>query len=235
MSIKKDLLYVNKLALYYYIQKLKKSKQAINYILHRTTKKSIKNFYIGYASNYGLLRFLSRQNINKNVLELSGLAGKNLDNSYYEIFRNRIIIPIINNNKVIGFTGRSIDQQEPKYLNIKKNPLFNKKQLLFGLDHAKKYIYKKNLAILVEGQFDVITMHSHGYKNTVGFLGSAININHINLLKRWCNKVILFLDNDKAGKDAVNKSKKLFLQNNFKIKILYLPLGEDPDSFLMKH
>jgi DNA primase len=229
MIPKEDLLKANKLALKDYCACLKKSTEARKYLYNRITEKTAKALYVGYAPNYskGL-----KNKISNEIGYEAGLLNEK-DGKYYEFFYNRIMFPIINNGTIIGFSGRTLKKDdEIKYLNTKATKLFNKSETLYVLDAAKKTIHEKNFVILVEGQFDVLTLIDHGIKNVVASCGTTFKDTHARLLKRWTNRVLICFDADEAGKKAALKAKKILKQSEIRSKIYELPDGHDAASYV---
>ncbi len=153
---------------------------------------------------------------------------------YFDLFRGRVMFPLVDlRGKVCGFGGRALDGQTPKYLNSTESFIFQKSKLLFGLFQASKHIREKNEAIVVEGYYDVIAMHRAGFENTVAPCGTALSEAHLDLLSRFCDRVIVLFDPDSAGQAATLKSMEMGLKKG---KVLYsaqVPLELDPDEFLI--
>lgn len=150
------------------------------------------------------------------------------------IFNDRIVIPYHDHHgKLIAVAARKIENEKPYWWNEK----FEKGKYLFGLHKTKRSIFYNNLAIIVEGQFDVISLYQHGIKIAVGLCGSSLNQDRINLLSRYCNRVVLALDQDanQAGQEATAKVFEMLKGKNFHIYRWYLSSGEDPDSYVRKH
>ena len=147
------------------------------------------------------------------------------------------MFPIQNlQNKVIAFGGRLIaDQEGPKYLNSPETPIFSKRRELFGLNLAKKHIDREwpNL-ILVEGYMDFLALYQHGFKNAVATLGTALGEDHVRLMRRFVEEVIVVYDGDKAGEAAALRGLEILLEGGMQVKLVSLPKGEDPDDFLNK-
>ncbi len=172
----------------------------------------------------------------------------------YDRFRNRIIFPIRNvRGEVIGFGGRALGDEQPKYLNTPETPLFKKSEVLYGLDLARDAIRTTNRAIVVEGYVDVITAHQYGFRNVVAPLGTALSKAHINQLKRLTDNVYLALDADAAGQKATLRGLETIratgeeegegrmvttaqgivrLENDVTIRVIRLPAGRDPDEVI---
>ncbi len=162
-----------------------------------------------------------------------GLIVSKSGGQFYDRFRNRIIFPIWNvSRNIIGFGGRVIGQGEPKYLNSSESVIYNKGQNLYGLQSAGHHIQKEGGAIIVEGYLDVLTLHQAGIKNTVAALGTALTEHQIQLLKRYTADIITVFDADPAGEKAMARSLEPFLHNGISPRVIVLPKGEDPDSFV---
>ncbi len=171
------------------------------------------------------------------LLKQAALIQQSPKGNYYDTFRGRLMFPILNlQNKVIAFGGRLIaDQEGPKYLNSPETPIFSKRRELFGLHLAKKHIDREwpNL-ILVEGYMDFLALYQHGFKNAVATLGTALGEDHVRLLRRFVEEVIVVYDGDKAGEAAALRGLEILLEGGMQVKLVSLPKGEDPDDFLNK-
>jgi DNA primase len=168
---------------------------------------SIETFGLGYAPNAwdsALTHFTQRGYSEQDLLE-AGLISERESGGYFDRFRNRIMIPIRDENgKISGFGARIVDPNDvPKFLNSPETPIFRKGSLLYGLDRARKPIRVADQAVIVEGYFDVIALHQAGYENVVSPMGTALTENQLRLLKRFTRKSVLALDPDTAGKIAV--------------------------------
>src|SRR5690606_27107116 len=145
-------------------------------------------------------------------------------------FRNRIMFPIFNiRGDVIGFGGRVIDDSMPKYLNSPETKIFNKSNILYGLNFARKNINNRQI-ILVEGYMDVIALHQAGFKNTVASLGTSLTKYHGQLLKKYCDEIIICFDGDTAGIKATMRSVDILNEVGCQFRIMILPDGKDPDD-----
>jgi len=133
---------------------------------------------------------------------------------------------------VIAFGGRILGEGEPKYLNTPESPVFIKGRNLYGLNRTKEDIRRKGYAILVEGYFDLITLWGAGWRNVVATLGTALTKDHIDLIRRYTDEVIVLFDPDLAGKKALARSIELFLSGNVRAKAVVLPDGYDPDLYV---
>jgi len=197
----------------------------------------IKKFRVGYAdaSWTGLLDYLLKRGIKTDTVIKAGLVTKGKDNSYYDLFRNRLVFPIFDvRDRVIGFGARVMDDSLPKYINSPETPVYKKGQHLYGLNFAKAYIKEKNYAIITEGYLDVITCHQYGVANSIASLGTALTVDQIRLLRRYTHNVVMLYDADQAGEMASLRGMDLFLEEGMNVKICTLDKGHDPDSFLRK-
>jgi len=194
---------------------------------------SIKSFSLGYApyeKNF-LVKKVKEEELNKEIFIKAGLISEDGEK---DVFRNRIIFPIMNwNGDIIGFGARTIeDNVMPKYLNTKENLIFNKSRTLYGLYWTKEAIKEKNYAIVVEGYFDVLKLFINDIKNVVAPMGTALTEGHLNILKRYTDKILLVFDSDSAGINASIRNLENILKNNFEVKLCPLPTGFDPDKFI---
>jgi len=198
---------------------------------------SIKNFCLGYAPNSwdALLKTCKERNIPTELLEKAGLIiPKKEGNGYYDRFRNRLMFPILDARKqVVGFGGRSLDDSLPKYLNSPETVLFNKSNVLYGIDIAKNVLLKQHRVILMEGYTDVIMAHQHGIDWSVAVMGTSISKQHLRQLRQYCSQVILLLDSDIAGQKSSDRNLDIFIEEEFDVKIAQLPKDFDPCDFLV--
>jgi len=208
------------------------------YIAKRGLDESIiKKFRIGYADSSwkALLDYLTVRGIKQDTILKAGLIIKGKENSYYDLFRNRIIFPIFDvRNRIIGFGARVMDDSMPKYINSPETAVYKKGQHLYGLNFAKADIKERNFAIITEGYLDVITCHQYGVNNAIASLGTALTTEQIRLLKRYTHNVVMLYDADKAGEMASLRGLDLLLEEDINVKIATLEKDHDPDSFLRK-
>ncbi|QJC36526.1 DNA primase [Enterobacteriaceae endosymbiont of Donacia simplex] len=215
-------------------------KKAYKYLLNRGFNLYIiKYFSIGFSPLYWTNKILNNTKTIKILHEkLDILKINKKNNNFYDIFYNRVIFPIKNiKGFIVGFGGRVLRNQNPKYLNSSENYIFHKSNELYGLYETKKEnnIIKKIL--IVEGYIDVITLFQFNIKYAVAVLGTSITHNHIKKLFNITNKIIYCYDGDKSGIEAQWKSLKIslpYLVNNKEIKFMILPNKEDPDSLIRK-
>ena len=233
---------INKQAMNFFCYTLIKSsagKKAILYLNERGIKKeTIDGFNLGYAPRDwdSLVRFFSKQGISLRLVEKSGLIISRKDKSgYYDRFRGRIIFPIFNTiNQVIGFGGRVMDDSLPKYLNSPETPVYNKKRSLYGLNRAKGKCRENNTVYVVEGYFDLLSLHQNGIENSVAILGTALSSEHTSLLRGYSSRIVLVYDSDEAGIKAALKSIGRFVKEEVDARVIILPSGYDPDSYLFE-
>ena len=226
--------YYNKILLTY-----KEAGAAREYLLGRgLSTEVIERFNVGYSINSwnNVYEYLRNKGFKDEVLVKTGLViPKNSGAGFYDRFRGRIMFPIHDTQgRVVGFGGRVLDDSTPKYLNSPETPLFNKGALLYGLNIAKDGVRESGYAIIVEGYMDVIAVCQSGIPNVVGTLGTALTVNHLRVLNRFCKEVILTFDPDIAGRNAALRTVDIFIESGIRGKVLILPEGEDPDIFIRK-
>ncbi|MEN9604990.1 MAG: primase, primase protein [Candidatus Parcubacteria bacterium] len=154
----------------------------------------------------------------------------------YDFFRGRITFPIFDvTGKPVAISARIIDKGEPKYLNSPDTPIFNKSQVLYGLHKAKEGMRKWKFALLVEGQMDLLLCHQEGFDQTVATSGTALTDEHLRLLKRYTNNLMLVYDADQAGMKATIKAWSLALKHGLEVKVALLPKNEDPASLILEN
>jgi len=216
-------------------------KSALQYLHNRGfTDDVIKDFSIGFASaNWdNLLKNVNRKVYNDKLLEASGLFISRKNNSgYFDRFRNRVMFPIKNiSGRTIAFGGRALDPDDnAKYMNSPETKIYSKSDILFGFDIAKDFIRKREFAIVVEGYTDFLRIYTAGFENVVAGSGTALTDGHSRVLKRFTKKVMLCYDGDEAGQKAAVRAGFIFLKAGFDVRIINLPVGEDPDSFIVKN
>ncbi len=240
-QLKKIYYEINHLAVLYYQYLLWKhpiGKPAMKYLKEKRklTDKTIKDFMIGYAPNTwdALYKTLTKKGYKPEDIATAGLISPGRkDNGYYDKFRGRIIFPFIDiNGKIIGLTGRTIINKEPKYLNTQETPIFHKNSFVFCLDKAKVAI-KKEGVIFVEGQMDAIAAHQFGFTNVVASGGTSLTTNQLKIIKRYTQDLLLCFDSDTAGSSAMQRGIELAEKENFNIKVIMIPTPyKDLDELL---
>jgi DNA primase len=194
-------------------------------------------FRVGYAPSNGLASFLASQKIPASDLERLGLVGVN-ERGRYDFFRDRVMLPVIDRQKrVIGFGGRVLDPEikDRKYVNSPDSPLFHKKEQLYGLHAAMDGIRKRDVAILVEGNFDVMSLHEAGIEEAVAPMGTALTAEQIGILGRLAKTVVVVFDGDAAGQRAASKIIPMFVEADVDGRLARMPTGIDPDDFVRQN
>ena len=224
----------------YYEQNLKDSNKAIKYLKSRGIDgKTAKHYALGFSKDSWddiTNKFGATQDDKKKLLACGLLIEKD-DGGFYDRFRNRLMFPIKNNKgEIVGFGGRIIDDEEPKYLNSPETSLFKKGELLYGLYESKKSIADQRKAIIVEGYTDVIGLYQNKIGNSLATLGTATTEIHINKIFRISDQIIFCFDGDNAGKKAAKKAMELCLplvRKNKEARFLILE-DDDPDDFIRR-
>ncbi|MFA7421638.1 MAG: DNA primase [Melioribacteraceae bacterium] len=234
---------INVLAARFFSEHLSKSSDAEiarTYLKQRGIKpQTQRSFGIGFAP-FGWDNFLNHAKENKvdlaNAKHL-GLIDTNERGEYYDKFRARVIFPIFSpNGRVIAFGGRILEKNDniAKYLNSPESQIYSKRKSLYGLFHSKDEIRKLDRAILVEGYMDLVSLYQAGVKNVVASSGTSLTDEQIQLLSRFTKNIFVLFDADSAGQKAALRSIELLLKQDFEVKVIELPKGEDPDSYINK-
>ena len=227
-----------------------------NYLKNRgISKQSAIDFDLGYnPPGNKLSDYINNKGYSLDSLSKYGLVSKSKGESFYDFFSDRLIFPIKDQKKeILGFGGRILNDQVPKYINTKKNLAFDKGAVLYGIDQSVEYIRDNDECVLVEGYTDVIIAHQYGYKNVVASMGTAITTQQASKIADISNNAIIALDADQAGTEAtlnaLDKSWGIFassnkdhptgitnksVRKNFILKVVELPDETDPDSFIRK-
>ncbi len=243
LHLKENLFRLNKIVMGTYFDELKNSKTgeiARQYLKDRgILDDTIELFRLGFSpDNWDtIVKVLKERKISKNIAVQSGLIlERKQNNGYYDRFRNRIMFPIFDiNMQVAGFGGRVMDDSMPKYMNSPETPIYNKSRILYGLHMSKQFCRQQGLVYIVEGYFDFLSLYQHGIKNTVASLGTALTADHVRILKGYAPRMVLVFDSDTAGINAAKRSIKIFMNEGVDTRILVLPQGNDPDSYVVKH
>jgi DNA primase len=253
---KESLLDINRRAMDFFHQNLlngSRGRKARSYFDKRgITNNTIERFKLGYAPDGWdhLLNFFLNKRISPSILEKSGLIlPKKNRSGYYDRFRNRIIFPIFDaNNQVVGFGGRVLDDALPKYLNSPETPVYNKGRSLYGIQRAREKCKAAGTVFIVEGYLDLLALHQHGIENSVATLGTALTHDHVRLLTRCADRMILVYDSDEAGmrsarrcigtfwKEHVDfRRQDVFSEESADTHVMVLPAGHDPDSYVFEY
>ena len=237
-----DQLYeIHELACIYFENNLKdkSGKKAKNYLTDRNFDDNIiDKFRIGFAPDKwdNLLKEL-KDKFDDNLLKKSGLFSESKKGPLIDRFRNRIMFPFFSlSGKIIGFSGRSLSEEEDvKYLNSPETLLFEKSKIFYGSYQTLPNIRKQNFAILVEGQTDFLRLVEQGFDNVLATSGTAFSSKHAIALKKYTNRVILCYDSDNAGINAAIRTSYVLLQSGIETRVLHLGNGDDPDDFFKEN
>lgn len=228
----------HELAAKYYQQSLIKNQPALDYVTKKRhfNKHTITDFKVGYAPRQGtaLRDFLRKKGFNDEELIKAGLVAKRRGD-IVDMFYARVLVALTDvQGRVIGFTGRVIDDGMPKYLNTAQTILYDKSRHIFGFDQAKKAIREKDQAIFVEGNFDVLASHQVNVKHVVASAGTALTYAQLKQISRLTNNVVFAFDQDKAGLNATMRAIPIAQQANVNISIITIEGGKDPDELIQK-
>lgn len=218
--------------------KMSINSEARKYLQNRNINDNIIIRYgLGFAQNSfnSLFNYLREKKYKIDDIEQAKVINKSKKGSYYDVFRNRIIFPIIDlQGNVIGFGGRVLDESKPKYLNSSDTLVFKKSNNLFSMNFAKNN--KDDFLILVEGYMDAISLYQAGFQNVVATLGTALTREQARLISRYAKKeVIIAYDSDKAGKSATSRAFSFLREVGIKVKVLSLDETKDPDEYIKKY
>ncbi|MEK7616136.1 MAG: DNA primase [Patescibacteria group bacterium] len=239
-SAKNKLYEISDLATKFFGKQLHEStmgKKALEYLKNRgLTDESIEKFKLGYAPESwdGLGNFLARDYDIKHIAE-AGLLVKKEQGGYFDRFRSRIMFPIFDmNNQVVGFTGRVFGEGEPKYMNVPQTAIYDKSRILYGMNFAKLDMRRKNKALIVEGNMDVIMSHQAGATHAVASSGTAMTSGHLQIIKRYTDNLDLCFDADSAGSMATERGVDLALARGFNVGIVTTS-EKDPADYIQKY
>ena len=211
-------------------------RRAIAYLRGRgLSDKTIKRFGLGYAPNTfdSLKNHLKGKGYSFEEMAAAAVVGKGKNGGYYDMFRDRVMFPIIDlRGSVIGFGGRVLEGDGPKYLNSPDTLVFKKTRNLFAMNIAKNT--KEGSLILAEGYMDVISIHQAGFDNAVASLGTSLTAEQARLISQYVNQVIIAYDADGAGQKATRRAISLFEETGVKIRVLSIPDAKDPDEYIKK-
>jgi len=237
-KLKETLFEINHLAseFYHYIlTKHRLGEKALLYLRNRgITDKSIRTFSLGYSPNNweGVYRFLKKKQYDDAMLEKAGLVLSG-NRGMYDRFRGRLMFTLKDHKgNTVGFSGRVLDptMKEAKYINTSETPVYSKSNVLYGLDVTHDAIVKAGVAILMEGEIDLISSFQVGISNVVAIKGSALTEGHVHLLKRYTERVIFALDADMAGDKAARRGIDVAEGVGLDMRVAIMPVGKDPDE-----
>lgn len=209
------------------------------------TTDTINTFQLGYSQDSfdAFYNQAAKDGYNPDILLKAGLI-KEKNDKYYDFFRDRVMFPIFNvSGKVVAFGGRMLKSAKsdnpsvynPKYINTAETDVYHKSQVLYGISHAKADIRKQDVCYLVEGYTDVISLYQAGIKNVVASSGTALTKEQVQLVKRFTQNMVILYDGDAAGIKAALRGLDIVLEQGLNVKLVLLPDGEDPDSFVKKN
>ncbi len=214
-------------------------KPARDYLEGRGVKaEAAKTFALGFAPAAwdSLFKHLIARGAAPELIERAGLTlpRENKD-GYYDRFRNRLMFPVCDSRgRVVAFSGRALDNSEPKYLNSPDTPVYRKGDTVFGLNLAKDQIKKEKFAVLVEGNLDTVTVHQGGTRNVAAPLGTALTAAQCKLLARSADTIVLAFDADAAGEAAAERSAEIIRSQGMKVKVVSFTGAKDPDELIRK-
>ena len=240
-SVDKEPLYkINELAAEFYARTLKETANpGYKYMQERgILVDTLNTFKIGYADEgwSSLYDYLKSQGVSESKMLELGLVSKSEKGQIHDKFRNRVMFPIFNvNGRVIGFSGRSVGNEMPKYMNSNESAVFKKKDNLYGLNITKSAVREKDYIILVEGNVDVMSLYQSGITNVSASLGTALTEQQANKIRRYTKNVVIAYDSDKAGQEATTRAIGILSKAECKIKVLTIPDSKDPDEFIKKN
>lgn len=241
ITLKEGIYHALRFAGVYYYRMLAESDEgdvARRYLQERKYEwRTIKKYGLGYAPEKGesLYRAALDAGIREKYLVEAGLIRERRSgNGFYDVFRGRLMFPIFNpSGKVIAFAGRIMDgSKQAKYINSSQTPVYNKSEVIYAINFAKQEIRRNKEAILVEGYTDVITLHQAGVKQAVATSGTALTEGQMKIIHRYGEKLVMVYDSDTAGFNAMKRGINLALKEGLTPRLLGLPEGEDPDSFV---
>ena len=240
-QIKEGIYHALKFAGVYYYRNLienPEAKKALNYLEKRGYPPEVfKKFGLGFAPSGGEELYKAAKNAgvdDQYLVEADLVKPSQRGEGYYDTFRGRLMFPIFSpTGKVIAFAGRVLgDEKTAKYINSSQTQVYNKSEVVYGVNFAKNEIRKYKEVILVEGYTDVITLNQHGIGNVVASSGTALTPGQMRILHRYGERIVMIYDADNAGQAAMKRGIDIALAEGMEVQLLELPEGEDPDSFV---
>jgi len=240
--LRENLFRANQLAADFYREQLfaPAGKRALSYLRGRGfSDETIEAFGLGYAPDSwdAVLILGQKQGLTPELLEQAGLVIRREGGGYYDRFRDRVVFPLYNlSGRVIGFGARRLqeDDESPKYINSPETPIYKKGTNLYGLYQAREAVREQDLAVVVEGYTDLISLYQNGLRNVVATLGTALTPEQARLIRRYTRNVVLFYDSDSPGFKAALRGAEIMVSEDIDVKIAAVPTGEDPDSYVRK-
>lgn len=230
---------------HHFLLEMSQAKPAREYLEKRgLSLEMIKDWQIGFVSDQWdlLTQYLLKKGFNIDDIVAAGLSlKKERGSGYFDRFRGRIMFPLFDvHGNVVGFTGRVLVETESsggKYVNTPQTEIYDKSRVLYGLNKAKQEIKNKDLAVLVEGQMDVLACHQAGMKNVIAASGTALTAEQINLIKRFTKNIAMAFDKDNAGENAAKRGIDTAIAQGMNVKVIQIPenSGKDADECLKKN
>ena len=240
-KVKERLFAANEAAARFYQVQFSKNQTALEYIFNKRkfTKDIALEFRLGYSPNNGsaLLDHLVKKGFTEKEITQAGLTARRYRGGIQDMFRGRLMVPLQDQQgRVIGFTARQLDDDPdaPKYINTPQTLLYDKSRHVYGFHLAKDALRKDGVAVLVEGNLDVISSHQAGVRNVVATAGTALTEQHIKAISRFTGDVRLAFDEDKAGQAATERSIPIASKVGVRLSIISIPAGKDPDELIKK-
>ncbi|MDJ0783773.1 MAG: DNA primase [Desulfosarcinaceae bacterium] len=245
ISEREQLLAINAQAERFFHHQLVEAKAggpALAYLVRRgMTRKFIAEYQLGYALDAWdrLLGYLKRRGFPPQMIAKTGLAvPRKQGDGFYDRFRHRVIFPIRDlNGQVLAFGGRVLGDDLPKYINGPETAVYHKSRTLYGMDRARSVCRQEGRLYIVEGYFDALSLHLNGIVNAVATLGTSLTSDHVQMIRGYMGEggqVVLVYDSDAAGLNAARRSIQVFKDGLLEPRILVLPAGHDPDSYVME-
>ena len=210
--------------------------KARNYVASRGfSPKTTADFQLGFSpgSWESLKQYLLERGYTESALLAAGLITASEDGRTHDRFRSRLMFPIHDaRGHTIGFGARALDDSQPKYMNSSQAPIFDKSSILYGIDLATPEIRRQDMAVIVEGYIDVITAHQNGIANVVASMGTAVTEKQVSILKRLTKNLVLALDADAAGEEAMLRGVSYENILGAEVRVIILPEGKDPDDVI---
>jgi len=223
-------------ALAFFRGEFEKSEAARQYCQRRGLgPATLATWEIGYAPDVdsALTVYLQKGGHSLSECKQLFLVDQDPSGGFFDKFRGRLMFPIRDERgALVAFGGRLLNDGHPKYINTGDTPIYRKSRVLYGMHLAKEAMSKTRSAVLVEGYLDVIACHRAGVNTAVASLGTALAEDHVKLLKRWCDEVVILYDGDAAGQKAASRASELLSAEGLKVRVALMPPGQDPDTLL---
>jgi DNA primase len=224
----------------YYHRMLRESiagRNAREYLKKRgVSEDSIEKFVLGYAPRGSLIEQAKKKGFTVEALSSAGVITRTERGTYFEYMSDRLVFPILDTQgRVVGFGGRTLKDDQPKYLNTPETVVYSKSSQLYGLFQALPTVRSSRALMVLEGYMDVVVTHQFGVSNTVATLGTSLTAQHAQMLPRYADDITLLFDSDEAGFAAAKRATDILIEKDLTLKISSLPDGVDPDEYLVAH